>query len=160
KEKKPILKDLITLIEHLIEIGFKKENIHSICDPGLKFYIDRPVEFEVLIREGVVLPSPKVADEFILSFALKHDFCFIISNDKYRDYHDQLPSKQWLQDRRVSFMFIGDKIGLSPNIEYARIELLPVEDRKDGNKNLTKKERTTLDVLEKIKETSGEFDLF
>ncbi len=159
KEKAPLLKDLIILIDYLIEFGFKKVNIHAICDPGLKFYIDQPVEFEVLIREGVVIPSPKVADEFILSFALKHDFCFIISNDKYRNYHDQLPGKQWLEDRRVSFMFIGDKICLSPNIEFDKIDTLILDDKSKEKVKINQK-ATTLEVLEEIEKTSGEFDLF
>ena len=162
KEKKPVLQDLIILINYLVEIGFKKENIHSICDPGLNYYIDNPIEFEALIKEGIVIEAPKVADEFILSFAKRYDFCFIISNDKFREYYSQLPDSKWLEDRRVSFMFIDQEVCLSPNIDYNRIELFSNE--KEGCPDIDlediNREASTLDVLNYIENIDGEFDLF
>ena len=160
--EKPTLDDITLQLKHLIaNLAFDRKNIHCICDPGLKYHIDKPIEYEALVKEGVIIEAPKVADEFILSFALKHDFCFIISNDKFREYTDQLPSQQWLEDRRISFMFVSEEVCLSPNIDYKAIESVPFkkEDPKKIKKNI-KKEITTLDVLDKIKETSGEFDLF
>ena len=155
--EKPQLGEILTLIDYLIrKIGFSKNNIHCICDPSLKFYIDKPNEFSALINEGLILEAPKVADEMILGFALKYKFCFIISNDKYRAYIEQLPSRQWLEDRRIPFMFIGDDICLSPNINYRRIDLLPLNE----DKVEIDKERTTLDVLKNIEKSQGEFDLF
>lgn len=157
KFEKPILYDILALIEYLVNIlGFPKQNIHCICDPSLKYYIDKPVEFQALIKEGLIIEAPKVADEMILGFALKHEFCFIISNDRFREYLDQLPSKQWLEDRRVSFMFIGDDICLSPNINYKRIDLLPL----NKNEVEEKDQRTTLDVINDIEKIEGKFDLF
>jgi len=92
----------------------------------------------------------------ILSFALKHNFCFIISNDKFREYSEQLPSKKWIEDRRVSFMFIGNEICLSPNIDYKRIDLLPLnEDAIEINNK-----KTTLEVLNQIEKTEGVLDLY
>lgn len=157
KFEKPVLTDILALIDYLIRvIGFPKENIHCICDPALKHYIDKPVEFGALLKEGVIIEAPKVADEMILSFALKHNFCFIISNDKFREYSEQLPSKKWIEDRRVSFMFIGNEICLSPNIDYKRIDLLPLnEDIKEKNNK-----KTTLEVLNQIEETKGVLDLY
>jgi len=157
--EKPQLGDVITLIDYLIrKIGFSKNNIHCICDPSLKYYIDKPNEFQALIREGLIIEAPKVADEMILGFTLKYEFCFIISNDKYRNYIEQLPSKQWLEDRRIPFMFIGDDVCLSPNINYSRIDLLPLNEDKIEIKN--DKERTTLEVLKNIEKSQGKFDLF
>ena len=157
KYEKPLLSDFLLLIDYLInEIGFPKQNLYSICDPSLRYYIDKPNEFIVLINEGLILEAPKVADEMILGFALKHKFCFIISNDKFREYIDQLPSKKWIEERRVSFMFIGDDICLSPNIDYSKIDLLPLNE--DNIENV--KQITTLDVLSNITNTKGEFNLF
>lgn len=160
--EKPSLNDITLQLNHLIvDLEFDRKNIHCICDPGLKYHINKPVEFEALVKEGVIIEAPKVADEFILSFALKHDFCFIISNDKFREYTDQLPSQQWLEDRKISFMFVGEEVCLSPNIDYKSIEsVLFKKDNKKKTKKNIKKEITTLDVLDKIEETSGEFDLF
>ena len=157
KFEKPVLADILSLVDYLIRsIGFPKENIHCICDPSLKYYIDKPVEFRALLRERVIVEAPKVADEMILSFALKNNFCFIISNDKFREYTEQLPSKKWIEDRRVSFMFIGNEICLSPNIDYKRIDLLPLnEDIIELNNK-----KTTLEVLDQIEETKGVLDLY
>lgn len=161
KRKKPLLADIILLINHLVEeCMFKKENIFCIVGPSLKYYIDKPTEFEVLIKEGLITEASKVADEFILSFALKHEFCFIISNDKFRQYINQLPSKQWLEDRRVSFMFIGDQVCLSPNIEYDKIDILSLNGNEVNNHNDIKEEITTIDVFKIIKSSKGEFELF
>ena len=157
QEGEPLLSDLLLLIDYLINVvGFPKKNIYSICDPSLKYYIDKPNEFNALIREGVILEAPKVADEMILGFALKHNFCFIISNDKFREYTNQLPSIKWIQERRVSFMFIEDSICLSPNIDYSRIDLLPLNENNSEDIN----QLTTLDVLNNIKNTKGELNLF
>ena len=155
--EKPVLADILALIDYLIrKIGFSKDNIHCICDPSLKYYIDKPVEFRALLKEGVILEAPKVADEMILGFALKHNFCFIISNDKFREYIEQFPNRKWIEDRRVSFMFIGNEICLSPNIDYNRIDLLPLNE--DATENNSKK--TTLKVLAQIEETKGVLDLY
>jgi len=109
--KKPLLSNIINLIRYLVQdLKFIKEKIYSICDPTLKYKIDKPIEYKMLFKKGLIIEAPKVADEFILSFALKHEFCFIISNDKFREYINQLPSKQWLEERRISFMIINDKV--------------------------------------------------
>lgn len=157
KHGKPILSDILLLLDYLInKIGFPKENIYSICDPSLKHYIDKPNEFNALIKDAVILEAPKVADEMILGFALKHNFCFIISNDRFREYINQLPSKKWIQERRVSFMLIEDAVCLSPNIDYSRIDLLPLNEDRPENFN----KLTTLDVLNNISKTKGELNLF
>jgi len=161
QQGKPVLSDILSLISYLIEeLGFLKENIHCICDPSLRHYIDKLNEFEALIKEGVLIEAPKVADEFILSFALKENFCFIISNDKFREYIDQLPSKQWLEDRRISFMVIDEEICLSPNFDLNRIDALLLEEEENEDNEHDRQERTTLDILERIENTEGEFELF
>jgi len=137
KNKTPKLKNLIELLSQLIEVyGFKRERLHCICDPALRYHIDQRKEFEALIRDGLIVIAPKVADEFILSFAQNHEFCFIISNDRFREYIPQLPGKQWIEERRVSFMILEDKVCLSPNIKYSHIDVLPLEEQesKTGDK--------------------------
>jgi len=157
KFEKPLLSDILLLIDYLVnEIGFPKENINCICDPSLKYYIDKPYEFNALIREGLILEAPKVADEMILGFALKYKFCFIISNDRFREYAIQLPSKKWIEERRISFMFIDDNICLSPNIDYKKIEILPLNEENIKIVN----QKTTLDVLNTIENSKGELKLF
>ncbi len=161
KRNKPLLTDIVSLINHLMEeYGFNKKNIFCIAESSLKSYIDKPTEFKVLIKEGVIIEAPKVADEFILSFALKQKFCFIISNDKFRQYIHQLPSKQWLENRRISFMFIGEQVCLSPNIEYKKIDILLGNDVKRNRDAIIEKETTILDVWNRIKNSERRLDLF
>ena len=157
-DNKPLLSNIINFISYLIkEIGFHKENIHCICDPSLRYYIDKPSDYKMLVKEGVIHEAPKVADEMILNFALKHEFCFIISNDRFKEYIDQLPSKQWLEERRVPFMIIGHNISISPNVEYNKIDLLPIDDEVVTHQE---KEITTLTILENIERSKGELDLY
>ncbi len=167
KSEKPSLSDILLLIKYLREkLGFPIDKIYCICDPTLKYYIDKPTEYEALIKEGLIIEAPKVADEFILSFALKLDFCFIISNDRFREYLDQLPSRQWLKDRTISFIIICEKICLSPNISYERINEMAINERIHKNKykktNTQEKENqiSTLAILKEIENTKGELDLF
>ena len=83
---------------------------------------------------ALIVIAPKVADEFILSYALRHNFCFIISNDKFRDYLDQLPNIKWIKERRIPFMIMGDEVCLCPNISYERANLLSFDMEKISKK--------------------------
>lgn len=157
KIKKPMLSDILLVFDYLLKtLEIEKENIRCICDPTLKYYIDNPIEYEVLIKERIIIEAPKVADEFILSFALQHDFCLIISNDRFRQYINQLPSKEWLEDRRISFMIINKEVCLSPNIDFDKIlhNKFPLNQIQESSK------LSALDFLERIEKSEGDLDLF
>lgn len=130
-QNKPILNDFLLMREHLLKIGFSKDQIFCICDPKLRYNIDKKNEIESLIDDGLIKPAPagKKADEFILSLALTFPFCFVVSNDIYREYIDQLPSKEWLFERKITFMFLGEKVCLSPNIAYDKVDELQKSER-------------------------------
>ncbi|MBN1803420.1 MAG: hypothetical protein JW891_18065 [Candidatus Lokiarchaeota archaeon] len=170
-EQNPQLGDFLIMMDRLInDLGFQPAKIISICDPGLKYHIDKPNEFEALIKEGVIREAPKVADEFILSFALRKKYCLIVSNDKFREYLDQLPSKDWLKQRRVTFMFLGNDVVLSPNFDEKKMKKniqgeKPMSKGDDVNcseEPIEKSfEKSTLEVLKNsIERVEGEFDLF
>lgn len=147
----PLLHNFILVYEYLIkELRVKAENIYCICDPNLQFIIDDVKKFNKLTRSGTIFIAPKSADEFILLLAQKFNFCFIISNDKYRQYYDQLPDKQWLKQRKVSIMIIKNQVCLSPDIEYDNLDNLRCDDRKET--------RTTLDVIHDIENNDGDYD--
>ena len=56
KSKKPKLSNILQIINYLItEIGFKRKNIHCICDPSLKYYIENPNGYEMLVKEDVII---------------------------------------------------------------------------------------------------------
>lgn len=156
-QKKPKLINFLQVLEYLInEIKIIPENIFSICDPNLRFVIDDKKEFERLLRKGSIFISPKIADEFILLLAQKFEFCFIVSNDKFRQYSEQIPDRNWLKIRKISFMVMKGYVCLSPDIDYDERDLLL---GKFGAENIPK-EKTTLDVLEDIKKTEGELDFY
>jgi len=132
KDKKPKLYNFVILLSKLVnEYGFQKDKIHCICDPALRYKIDKRNEFEAFVQDELIYIAPKVADEFILSFAQKHQYCFIISNDKFRDYVPQISSRRWIEERRVTFMIMKEDICLSPNIHFNQIDLLPFDDDED-----------------------------
>jgi len=156
-QNKPKLINFLQVLEQLIkEIKILPENIFSICDPNLRFIIDDRKEFERLLRNGTVFISPKIADEFILLLAQKFEFCFIVSNDKFRQYSEQIPDRNWLKIRKISFMVMKGYVCLSPDIDYDEHELL-LENL--GVENIPEV-KTTLDVLEDIEKTEGELDFY
>ncbi len=151
----PLLHNFFLIFEYLIkELNLKHENIYCICDPNLQFIIDDLKKFNELKKNGTIFTAPKTADEFILLLAQKFDFCFIISNDKYRQYYDQLPNKQWLKQRKISFMIIRSQVCLSPDIEYNKLEKLISCEHEET--------RTTLDVLQDIEnfDTDSELNFY
>ena len=154
-KNKPLLNDLLILLKKLAAKGFEIKNIFNICDPSLKKYIDKKDIFRKLVNKNRIIAAPsfKKADEFILGFALGFPFCFIISNDLFREYQEQLPSRKWLKERRISFLFIGENVILSPNIDYEIIEKLL-------KNHISNRNRSTLDVLYQIEQSEGQFDLF
>ena len=54
-------------------------------------------------------------------------------------------------------MIIGDTISISPNVEYRKIDLLPIDDEVATHIG---KEITTLSVMENIEKCNGELDLY
>ena len=151
----PLLKNLVLVLDYLIkELNILFEDIFCICDPNLQFIIDDKKEFNRLLKNGTIFIAPKTADEFILLLAQKFDFCFIISNDKYRQYTNQLPNKKWIKQRKISFMIIRNQVCLSPDIEYEMIDNLISDE--------TEEKRTTIDVLRDIENESvdSEWDLY
>lgn len=147
----PLLKNFTLVLNYLInELNVRVENIYCICDPNLEFIIDNKKEFNRMKKQGVIYIAPKVADEFILLLAQKFNFCFIISNDKYRQYYDQLPDKKWLIQRKVSFMIIKNQVCLSPDIEYDNLDNLRSDEKEET--------RTTLDVIRDIENDDGDTD--
>ncbi|KKN16892.1 hypothetical protein LCGC14_0971310 [marine sediment metagenome] len=153
---KPVFDDLVKLLKKLDEIGFDRQQIISICDPLLIRNIDKPTELDKLINQNIVRPAPKNADEFILGYALQHKFCFIISNDKFREYNDQLLSRNWINERRISFMIINGKFCLSPNMDFNKM----LCSNSPSNQTMRPSEISTLDILERLTESEGELNLF
>lgn len=148
------MQNLILILNYLVnKVKIPSSNIYCICDPALQYYIDNKQAFLVLLRNKTISIAPKVADEFILLLAEEFEFSCIISNDKYREYLNQLPSKQWLKIRKISFMIIKDQIYLSPDIDYGMLDL--ILDEKSKNKN-----KTTIEVLEEIEKTEGELNFY
>lgn len=122
---KAILANYYYLKNYLaIKLGISPENILTICDPGFEKKIDDPRKLRELIESGEVRRSTESADEFILGFALRLNPCFIISNDKYREHLDELPSEEWLDDRRVSIMFFNNMVCLVSNMNREKVKQL------------------------------------
>ncbi len=125
-KRKPSLKNFLILRDYLTNIlKILSENLYAICDPRLGSKIDDKNSLRELIENGDIHEAPKVADEFILSYAASLNCCFIISNDKYRQYKYQIPCYHWLQDKIICFMIIRNQICLSPNINYKRLYANP-----------------------------------
>lgn len=73
------------------------------------------------------------------------------------EYLDQLPSKKWSGDRRITSFFIDKEIFLSRNLIYEKLRQIKIFYL---NRISQISEITTLDVLKKIEKSEGELDLF
>ena len=115
--KEPILKNFLILRDYLIEfLGVKDSNIVAICDPNLEYKIDDIYLFKILLDTGVIIKSPKVADEFLLAYGVQKNG-YIITNDKFREYTSEI-GNIWIQEHTIQFMIIRNEIVLSPGIAF------------------------------------------
>ncbi len=100
----------LSYIDALYKTIPKEIEIVGIADISLFRKIDERIRYKrsYLIPKRIIeAPSKTKADEFILNYALEKN-AFILSNDQYREYN--FVPEDWLEEHRVSFMFIKGKI--------------------------------------------------
>jgi len=104
--KKPNVSNILKLMENLKHLRIRRFKV--ICDKSLYYCINNKHKYSQLKKEGIIIESPEgdPADVFILQLAYQKDG-YIISNDKYREYHS-IFSKNWIESRRISFRIIDD----------------------------------------------------
>ncbi|HEC38614.1 hypothetical protein LCGC14_1011380 [marine sediment metagenome] len=119
KKNRPQIKNLKLLIYELESMGVKEQNLLVFCDASLRHFIDNQSQYYSLLRKKIIWETPAgiKADEFILNFCLKHENAFIISNDLFKKYWRQLPTKDWIKKKRIGFIIIKDEILLIPMLE-------------------------------------------
>lgn len=160
QEKKPSLKLYLKLRDTLCENwGVSSDQIIGICDAPLEYHIDEKQKLTDMIKSGEIhkVPSGKRADDFIILLAEEYELSLIISNDAFKDYSNEVDG-QWLKEKRVAFMFIDDKVLLSPCISFSRLK--ERESVKLEHKFEESEKNSTMDVLNRICEKNGEFDLY
>ncbi len=117
KNGRPMLRNFMLLLKELAHLGIKKEKIISIFDASLKHKIDRRNDYErFLSQNNKLLESPAriKADDVILGYCLTNHDALIISNDMFRDYYNQVPSKKWVMERRIVVSLVSGEILLNP----------------------------------------------
>ena len=116
KKKRPQINNLKLLIDELKITGVEKQNLTIFCDASLRHTIDNQREYFRLLREKIIWETPAgvKADEFILKFCIKHENALIISNDLFKRYLRQLPSRNWLKKKRIGYIIIRNEILLIP----------------------------------------------
>ncbi|KKM83436.1 hypothetical protein LCGC14_1309440 [marine sediment metagenome] len=100
----------LSYIDALYKTIPKEIEIVGIADISLFRKIDERIRYKrnYLIPKRIIeAPSKTKADEFILNYALEKN-AFILSNDQYREYN--FVPEDWLEEHRVSFMFIKGQI--------------------------------------------------
>ncbi len=100
----------LSYIDILYKTFPKEIEIIGIADVSLFRKIDERIKYKrnYLIPKRIIeAPSKTEADEFILNYAMERN-AFILSNDQYREYKFVL--EDWLEEHRISFMFIKGKI--------------------------------------------------
>ena len=114
--KQPYIKNILIMVTFLLEKGFT--DITVFTDAGLKHkFIDLELLPEVeKICKFQYTPAEKSADIFLLSF-VKENRCFIISNDKFREWkvRDTWVANN-IDDYRFPFMIQDEKV-IMPNLD-------------------------------------------
>lgn len=84
--------------------------IRGIADWKLYYYIDDKSSYEEYKLRRIILDAPPriEADELLIRLAIYYD-CPIVTNDKFRDHTDLIPSKSWLYKHRIPFDIIKGK---------------------------------------------------
>lgn len=119
KRKKPKLSNLKIIMTELRRMGIKEENILIFCDLSLRYDIDNRTGYYSWLKKRILQETPggMKADEFILSYCLKHDKALIISNDHYKEYLDQFSDIDWVKKRRIAFMILENDVIFVPVLE-------------------------------------------
>ncbi len=125
---RPKIGNLQLLMKTLTKMGVKKENMYIFCDANLKYKIDNRHEYTRLINQGIIKETPAgiKADEFILSFCYDHQNALIVSNDLFKEYYPQLPSSNWICEKRITVMKVNNEMLIVPmqnNIRIKRIKI-------------------------------------
>ncbi|MHA1266987.1 MAG: NYN domain-containing protein [Candidatus Helarchaeota archaeon] len=112
----------IQLIKNFLrELGKKNPEISMeffiLCDSTLRYKIDNPSKLDICIslREVIQSPAGAKADDFLISYLIRNPIhTYIISNDTFREYLEQL--KEITYSWRVPFMIFDRQI-LIPKLE-------------------------------------------
>ena len=144
--------------EYLIERGVKEESIIGFSDSNFKYYVDDKENYKLYLKQKTIIEMPAAikADKAIIAYCLKHDDAVFISQDLMREYYIYLPYDEWIVERRICALVIGDEIYLIPMLEK-----IP-EDAAQAPAAATAGERGTLDVLKDIERSNkdSKWDLF
>lgn len=105
EDEQPHLENISLVLQELRGEGYEPI---VVVDAALRHHIDRPDEFEELIRDGTIRQAPAGtdADYFILSFARELDAA-VVSNDRYRDRISAFPEAR---ERMIRFMIVNGEV--------------------------------------------------
>ena len=78
--------------------------IIGIADWGLYSCIDYVESYKYYLgRRIIIIAPPGIEADRLLIICAVHDNCFIVTNDKFLDHMDIIPSKEWLESHRIPF---------------------------------------------------------
>ena len=116
---KPRLSNYELVKEQLIKL-YPEVKIYGIADPKTPYVIDEKIKYEKFVNKGEIIQvGPKEqADYYMIKYAEKDSFCFLITNDSFKDYR----FNDGLKERIIPFCIINDKVIFSKklkNVNYS-----------------------------------------
>ena len=150
---KPKIEVFERIVEHLEELGVAPESIVGFSDSNFKYKVNNPYKYRTLVKRNAIVETPAgiKADQCMISFALRDEDVLLVTNDLLRDYYSSLPRTDWIAEKRITVTMITGLIFLTPMLK----ESISRRGERDSSRNIT-----TLDVLETIKRSGGQFDLY
>ena len=93
----------------------------GIADPSAPYSIDQEEKYRLLINEGDVIQvgSGEEADYYMIAYARNKPYCFIITNDGFKDHkiHDNL------KKRVIPVCIINDEVIFSKKLnEHLKVK--------------------------------------
>lgn len=113
----PEIKHIIELREELIKKGLK--DIKIFCHHQLPSDIDKPRVLRKLINKDIIIRAPKkkeADDNYVLQYAKKKEGYFIVESDQYRNFNNEVYTKDWKDNHRITVQNIGGVLLFEPNI--------------------------------------------
>ncbi|MFX1253600.1 MAG: hypothetical protein ACFFCZ_18460 [Promethearchaeota archaeon] len=107
KKRRPKLRNIAAMKKALQDCGYDK--VITLVRPTLKYYIDNKEALRILIEQQKIREAPAGSNDDVYVYRIAKAFeADIVTNDLLRELPEE--EKNWVYERRISFMVIEGKI--------------------------------------------------
>jgi len=87
----------------------------GIADWNLQYCINNPEFYSSYLKRGIITQvPPKIKADILIIMTAKVNDCLMITNDKFREHINLIPSELWLQEHLYQFEIINGEFRIYP----------------------------------------------